>query len=62
MSLSDSPGVRRVRLAGPGRLSRRIIAAMRAGSAEAQLPRDSIRLLREIAQDVLDTHLAGEGD
>ena len=62
VSLSDSPGVRRVRLAGPGRLSRRIIAAMRAGSAEAQLPRDSIRLLREIAQDVLDTHLAGEGD
>src|SRR5690606_26962760 len=62
VSLSDSPGVRRVRLAGPGRSSRRIIAAMRAGSTEAQLPRDSIRLLRGIAQDVLDTHLAGEGD
>lgn len=62
VSLADTPGVRRVRLTGPGRPSRRIIAALRTGSTEAQLPRDSIRILREIAQDVLDTHLAGEDD
>jgi len=62
VSLADVPGVSRVPLAGPGRLSRRIIAAQRTGSAEAQLPRDSIRILREVAQDILDNRIAGESD
>lgn len=59
VNLADTPDVSRVRLAGPGRLSRRIIAAQRAGGAEAQLPRDTIRILREIAQDILDGRTGG---
>jgi DNA-binding transcriptional LysR family regulator len=64
VSLADTPGVSRVRLAGPGRPSRRIIAAQRSGSAGGRLPRDTIRILREIAQDILDDRIAeasGEG-
>jgi DNA-binding transcriptional LysR family regulator len=62
VSLADIPDVSRVRLTGPGRLSRRIIAALRTGAGDAQLPRDSIRILREIARDILDDRVEEEAD
>lgn len=60
VSLAGHPDVSRVRLTGPERLSRKVIAAIRTGSRGAPLPEESIRLLREIAQDILATRFREE--
>lgn len=62
VSLAGVPGVSRLRIEAPDRLSRRIIAAVRTGTEAARLPRDSIRILREIAQGILDNRIAEEAD
>ncbi|MGP9587137.1 LysR substrate-binding domain-containing protein [Micrococcaceae sp. AOP34-BR2-30] len=56
-SLAGEDNVSRVRLTGSGRLSRKIIAAMRAGSRRSPLIRDSLQHLRTTSQYILSTRL-----
>ena len=49
--------VTRVRLSGSGRLSRKIIAAVRAGSRDSPLIRESLAHLRTTARHILSTRL-----
>ncbi len=56
-SLAGEANVRRVRLAGTGRLSRKIIAAVRAGSRRSPLIRESMQHLRTMSQHILSTRL-----
>lgn len=56
-SLAGEANVRRVRLTGTGRLSRKIIAAVRTGSRRSPLVRESLQHLRTMSQDILSTRL-----
>lgn len=57
VSLAGEDNVTRVRLAGPGRLSRKIVAAVRAGSRNSPLIKESLRHLRATSQHILATRL-----
>ncbi|WP_309133145.1 LysR family transcriptional regulator [Brevibacterium sp.] len=59
-SLEGVKDVSRVRLAGPGRLSRKIVASARTGSLRSPLLRESLKHLRETAQEILSTRLDDE--
>ncbi len=59
-SLEGVANVSRVRLTGAERLSRKVIAAVRAGSLSSPLQDESIRILREISQGILATRLEDE--
>ncbi|MFF8895698.1 LysR family transcriptional regulator [Brevibacterium casei] len=60
-SLAGEANVRRVRLTGTLRLSRKIIAAVRTGSRGSPLIRESLRHLKATSQRILATRL-GEAD
>ncbi|MDN5588111.1 MAG: LysR family transcriptional regulator [Brevibacterium sp.] len=57
VSLAGEDNVTRVRLSGPGRLSRKIVAAVRAGSRSSPLIKESLRHLRATSQHILATRL-----
>lgn len=59
-SLEGAKNVTRVRLTGPGRLSRKIVASARTGSLKSPLIRESLKLLRETSQEILSTRLADD--
>lgn len=59
-SLEGTNNVSRVRLSGPGRLSRKIVASVRTGSLKSPLLKESLRQLREACQEILSTRLAEE--
>lgn len=56
-SLAGEDNVSRVRLTGSGRLSRKIIAAMRAGGRRSPLIRESLTHLRTTSKHILSTRL-----
>lgn len=59
-SLDGARNVVRVRLSGEGRSSRKIVAAVRSGSLDSPLVRESLTRLRETAREILETRLADE--
>ncbi|GAA1518182.1 LysR family transcriptional regulator [Brevibacterium permense] len=56
-SLAGEANVRRIRLSGTGRPSRKIIAAVRTGSRRSPLVRESMQHLRTTSQYILSTRL-----
>lgn len=54
VSLDRNEHVVRVRISGAGRPMRRIVAAVRRGSLESPLIRESLTTLRQIATDILE--------
>lgn len=59
-SLEGAKNVSRVRLTGPGRLSRKIVAVARAGSLTGPLIAESLAHLRMTAREILATRIAEE--
>ena len=60
VSLNGHDNVARVRITGAGRPVRRIIAAVRRGSLDSPLTKESLETLRRIAHEILEKRLAEE--
>jgi hypothetical protein len=58
--LTGTANVVRIRLSGPNRPVRKIVAAVRAGSSEAPLIRSCLQTLREAAQAIMESRSAEE--
>lgn len=59
-SLEGARNVVRVRITGEGRPVRKIVAAVRAGSLNSPLIRDSLKHLRATAQGIFDSRIAND--
>lgn len=62
VSIAGVRNVTRLRLTGPSRPVRKVIAVVRRGAAASVLIRESLEELRAIAADILATRLIEEGD
>jgi DNA-binding transcriptional LysR family regulator len=61
VSVDRVANVARVRLAGPARSARRIVAVVRRGSAGSPLIAESLDMLRDISKTILHEHRLDEG-